>query len=223
MNSGRITSHIGVLIFGLLLAFDNYTSTVLAAEPYVALVLEVSGTMTPAVEAYDEFESGQVVNLSDNSKLQFLHYSSCTTVTVNGGKITFGGIAFEIDRGATVESEKGDCPMKISLNQDAQLGGVVFRSAKPSVPLMLSKRPDFTLVGKCRSEISLIRISQTGKTLFELEKTSLQLTLPTGAQLDSGESYVLELVSRTSTNVVAHEFMAAKESVAPKLTLIQDC
>ena len=196
----------------------TFNTSLMAAERSVALALEVFGTTMPVVEPYDELLSGQVVKLSAKSEMKFLHYGSCETVILKGGGIEFTEMGYTIDQGTVVESVAGKCPTKIYLNQDTQVGGVVFRSAGL---LRLSERPNFMLIGRCRDHMKSVRISRSGKTLFEFNKMGDELTLPSGTTLDPGGNYLLELDPGTSADVLTHEFEV--DPVASQLTLIRDC
>ena len=218
MKRSKVAFCFGALIVGAVAAIGTFNTSLMAAERSVALALEVSGTTMPAVEAYDELLSGQVVELSAESEIQFLHYGSCATVIVKGGQISFGGVGYKIDQGTIVEAVAGECPTKLYLNQDEQVGGVVFRSARL---LRLSERPNFMLIGRCRDHMKSVRISRSGKTLFELERTGHELALPGGTTLEPGGNYLLGLDPGTSADVVTYEFEV--DPVAPQLTLIRDC
>ena len=99
VNPANIASRFGapMLCTLLLLAFAACGSAAMAAERPVALALIVSGATQPVVEEYDELLSGQLIGLSEETNFQFLHYRSCTTVTVKGGQISFGQIDYKID------------------------------------------------------------------------------------------------------------------------------
>ena len=218
MNRSKVAFCFGALIVGAVAAIGTFNTSLMAAERSVALALEVSGTTMPVVEPYDELLSGQVVKLSEESEIQFLHYGSCATVIVKGGQISFGEVGYTIDQGTIIEATQGECPTKVYLNQDAQVGGVVFRGAGL---LTLSEQPNFMLIGRCRDQMKSVRISRSGKTLFELERTGHELALPGGTTLAPGGNYLLELDPGTSADVVTYEFEV--DPVAPQLTLIRDC
>ena len=218
MKRLKVAFCLGALIAGAVVAIGTFNTSLMAAERSVALALEVSGTTMPAVEAYDELLSGQVVELSAESEIQFLHYGSCATVIVKGGQISFGGVEYKIDQGTIVEAVTGECQTKVSLNQDAQVGGVVFRGAGL---LRLSEQPNFMLIGRCRDQMKSVRISRSGKTVFEFKRMGRQLALPSGTTLERGGNYLLELDPGTNADVVTHEF--GVDPVAPQLTLIRDC
>ena len=116
---------VGALIVGTVVTVGPFNTLLMAAERSVALALEVSGTTTPVVEPYDELLSGQVVELSAESEIQFYHYGSCETVIVKGGQISFGGAGYTIDQEASVEVVPRKCPTEVFLNQDAQVAGAL--------------------------------------------------------------------------------------------------
>lgn len=218
MKRLKVAFCLGVLIAGAVLAIGTFNTSLMAAERSVALALEVFGTTMPVVEPYDELLSGQVVKLSAESEIQFLHYGSCATVIVKGGQISFGGVEYKIDQGTIVEAVAGECPTKVYLNRDAQVGGVVFRGARL---LRLSEQPNFMLIGRCRDQMKSVRISRSGKTVFEFKRMGRELVLPSSTTLEPGGNYLLELDPGTSADVVMHKFEV--DPVAPQLTLIRDC
>ena len=218
MKRSKVAFYFSALIVGAVAAIGTFNTSLTAAERSVALALEVSGPTVPVVEAYDELLSGQVVKLSAKSEIKFLHYGLCETVILKSGRIEFGEMGYAIDQGTIVEAVAGECPTKIYLNQDAQVGGVVFRSAGL---LRLSERPNFMLIGRCRDQMKSVRISRSGKTVFEFKRMGRQLALPSGTTLERGGNYLLELDPGTNADVVTHEF--GVDPVAPQLTLIRDC
>ncbi|MFP6752723.1 MAG: hypothetical protein VB855_13670, partial [Pirellulaceae bacterium] len=218
MKRLKVAFCLGALIAGAVVAIGTFNTSLMAAERSVALALEVSGTTMPVVEPYDELLSGQVVELSAKSEIKFLHYGLCETVILKGGRIEFGEMGYAIDQGTIVEAVAGECPTKLYLNQDEQVGGVVFRSARL---LRLSERPNFMLIGRCRDHMKSVRISRSGKTLFEFNKMGDELALPSGTTLEPGGNYLLELDPGTSADVLTHEFEV--DPVASQLTLIRGC
>jgi hypothetical protein len=218
MKCLKVAFCLGALIAGAVVAIGTFNTSLMAAERSVALALEVFGTTMPVVEPYDELLSGQVVKLSAESEIQFLHYGSCATVIVKGGQISFGEVEYKIDQGTIVEAVAGECPTKVYLNRDAQVGGVVFRGAGL---LRLSEQPNFMLIGRCRDQMKSVRISRSGKTVFEFKRMGRELVLPSSTTLEPGGNYLLELDPGTSADVVMHKFEV--DPVAPQLTLIRDC
>ena len=218
MKRLKVAFFFGALVVGAVVTIGIFNTSPMAAESSEALALEVSGPTMPVVEAYDELLSGQVVKLSAKSEMKFLHYGSCETVILKGGGIKFTEMGYTIDQGTIVEAVAGKCPTKIYLNQDTQVGGVVFRSAGL---LRLSERPNFMLIGRCRDHMKSVRISRSGKTLFEFNKMGDELALPSGTTLEPGGNYLLELDPGTSADVLTHEFEV--DPVASQLTLIRDC
>ena len=68
------------------------------AQNASALVLEKSGATTPEVQPYSEIAVGATVSLSSGAKLVFLHYQTCRTVTVVGGKVAFASYTYTISK-----------------------------------------------------------------------------------------------------------------------------
>ncbi len=56
------------------------------AEP-AALVLEMEGVSTPAVEPYTEIMAPTQITLSSGATLVFQHYQTCHIVTVTAGEV----------------------------------------------------------------------------------------------------------------------------------------
>src|SRR5207248_5416450 len=95
--------------------------------PPVALVMQVSGTITPPLVVHREVSDGTRVALGSQSRLSLLHYESCSIVTLSSGSaiVTAKGIDAAA---ADVESTRpGPCPRvhRIRLDGPAPIGGVI--------------------------------------------------------------------------------------------------
>ncbi|HEY6219285.1 MAG TPA: hypothetical protein VIV65_04450, partial [Gemmatimonadaceae bacterium] len=55
-----------------------------------ALIVDVSGQTTPALKPFTELPAGTTVALAPGAKLGFVHYETCRTVTVTGGRVVIG-------------------------------------------------------------------------------------------------------------------------------------
>src|SRR5438034_303628 len=85
-------------VCGLVLAL--FTSPWMACEVHAqaaaALVLDKQGTSKPELSPYSEIPDGGSVSLSPQTKLVFVHYGTCRTVTVVGGRVTFRAETYSV-------------------------------------------------------------------------------------------------------------------------------
>jgi hypothetical protein len=135
------------------------------AQAPVGLLLETSGTITPAVKPYTELPSGTTLTLSGGARVVFAHYQTCKTVTVVGGTVTVTAASF-----ATRDGKQTDvlmpCPKKVNVRGGGELGGVVYRSPTRA-GLTLQTEPAFVLAGQRASDFVTARITRDDATVAE--------------------------------------------------------
>lgn len=103
----------------------------IAADP-VALVEEVSGTAA-GVALLDYLPTGSVIDLTGGGSLVVDYLQSCMRETITGGTVTIG-IDHSLITGGAVQRQKVECDggqLRLSTDQAAKSGVVVFRKAKP--------------------------------------------------------------------------------------------
>jgi hypothetical protein len=163
---------------GLALALCLFLSTTCEAQAQIfsALVLEKRGASEPEFQPFTEVPVGSSVSLSPGTKLVFLHYQTCTTVTVLGGKVTFSADAYSVTGGATPKEVRTPCPRVVRLKGDGQPAGIMIRSISPM--LHLTTAPAFVLTGPRADEFSAVLISRRGETVLEASLTGRRFLWP---------------------------------------------
>ena len=137
-----------------------------SAQSQAALVLETSGTITPAVKPYTEIPGGTTLALSSGARLVFSHYHTCRTVTVVGGTVTVTVASYGTRDGKQSETTM-PCPKKVNVRGGGELGGVVYRSVSTSRALTLQPEAAFVLVGPRAAEYVTARITRDDAPVAE--------------------------------------------------------
>ncbi len=190
-------------------------------RPAVALALEVKGTIQPALEPYSELTAGQGLRLEGEAEIEFLHYATCETVVVRGGELSFSEQRYSVRGGKVADARRGKCPATVSLERDAQIGGVVLRGSPGPHVLSLATRPGFVVVGADRRDYRKLRIRREGQTVFEGELAGGRFEWPKGrAPLDPDGNYTVELLSGAG-EARAFAFRAEERRGEPPLTVVR--
>jgi hypothetical protein len=215
-----------VAVWGALLA-SMLTATGASGEAGAALVLEQSGTTVPALAPYSEIIPGTTIVLPGGARLVFLHYQTCTTVTVVGGEVAVGQATYKAANGSTPVAVRTACPAKVRLREQAAPGGITLRSGPP--PSSLSTRPRFVLVGPGAEAVTRVRVVREGGLVLEGPLAGREFRWPAdAAPLDPGSEYEIILMSQSSdTRQATVKFMPAQVSAAtaaasPTLIRVED-
>ncbi|HEX4889097.1 MAG TPA: hypothetical protein VFW37_01835 [Alphaproteobacteria bacterium] len=151
----------------------------LAGEP-VALVTEVTGTISPPLEAFTEIEAGSSIDLGVNSRLDFLHYPTCQRVVAEGGKLSLTAENFRVNKGAIIDISKSECPQRVQLAANeagAGIAGVVLRGTSGKA-LTVSQRPRFLLLGASAGQFKLLEILQGVTSVIQMPLDGKPLIWP---------------------------------------------
>lgn len=171
----------------------------------VALVLEVTGEITPPVQAFGEMEAGSSFEIGAGGRIQFLHYPTCQNVVVEGGKLNLTSENFRVSKGRIIEVSRADCPQRlVAASTDASPGvaGVVLRGANDSV-LKVSQRPEFLLLGKACSQFARLRLTQGETVLLDMGLETGLIKWPENlASLQTGREYSLHLTGTGVTRII---------------------
>jgi hypothetical protein len=162
--------------------------------PAVALVLEVEGPVTPALRPYREILSGTTVSLTSDSRLVFLYYATCRTLTVVGGSVTFtNGPAPILKDAATRADVRGQCPRKFTATgSDA---ATMMRGVS-NAAVVTSVTPEFILVGQRADEFADIRIKRGDRALLARALGGPRFRWPTDLSPLAPGTYTLDLLPR---------------------------
>jgi hypothetical protein len=114
-----------------------------------AIVTEVSGTTTPPLAVHQEVAPGTSIALRPGAHLSLLHYTSCSIVTLNGGKVTVTADGVDASPGNVESSTPGPCPKvhKIAHQGPGPLGGVVVTRGAPTPPIDVAADALIVLAG----------------------------------------------------------------------------
>ncbi|MEQ1889470.1 MAG: hypothetical protein ABL951_09875 [Alphaproteobacteria bacterium] len=138
------------------------------AEP-VALVLDITGEVIPALEAFTEITAGSSFDLGTGGRLNFLHYPTCQKVLVEGGKLSLSSENFRISKGKVIDMSRAECPQRVvlaSADSGAGIAGVVLRGASDGA-LKVSQQPGFLLLGASASQFKQLEIMQGKNSLLQ--------------------------------------------------------
>jgi hypothetical protein len=186
------------VLFGLMLAAPPAR----AAGP-VALVEEVAGT--PAgVEVMNYLVAGSVIRLGATDRVVVDYLGSCVRETITGGVVTVGAGASDVV-GGNVKRETVQCDggrLKLSTEQAAQSGAMVFRGAPPK-RVLYGLSPLIDLAGG--SKLVVERLDRPGERL-EIDLAGVQLVRGTfydfakeGLSLTAGGTYRARVGGRSVT------------------------
>lgn len=168
-------------------------ATAASAQTAAALVLETRGTMAPPLAPYAEIAGGTTVVLPGGARLVFLHYQTCTTVTVVGGEVVVGQASYRATNGATPVTVRATCPARVRLKEQGESAGIITRSLPP--PSGLSTRPSFILVGARAGTFARFRVARDGTTVLEGSLTGREFRWPAdAAPLDAHAEYEIILL-----------------------------
>lgn len=188
---------IGLLMLGIAVLVSVWVPSAADAQNASALVLEKSGATTPEVQPYTEVAVGATVSLASGTKLVFLHYQTCRTVTVVGGSVAFGSLTYTATGGGRPQEVRTPCPPMVRLRGQGEVAGVVMRSISPTVRLSVS--PSFVLVGERADDFAAVAVARDGTMLLEAPLAGRGFRWPTSAApLAPNTNYELLLVPKAA-------------------------
>ena len=169
------------------------------AEP-AALVLEVSGGVTPSVAAFDEVDAGTRLVLDPGATLVLEHYKGCEAVIVTGGSISVGSDGLGVDGGEILARRPIECAAVVALDFDTITAGVVLRSLRIPVPVALA--PTIMVAG-APPGVDRLRIERDGHEVATLPVRSGRVGWPEdGLFLTDGAQYRLVLLGEAAERQV---------------------
>jgi hypothetical protein len=184
-----------------------------SAAEAVALVMSVSGKVSPGVEAYSELTPEASIDLGADGRISFVHYPTCRQMTVVGGKVSFIPGEVQLQGGKVEHEAQQKCPKKMQLKvASGQAAAVVLR--KLVVPAgNLAVRPSCVLTGKSARDYNMAQVTQNGKAVTSFKLSGPVITWPAKtAPLQSGLNYTLTLTSaKPGVQTVDVDFQAAND------------
>ncbi|HET9492088.1 MAG TPA: hypothetical protein VFR64_20345 [Methylomirabilota bacterium] len=183
-------------------------------------VLEVSGPSTPALIPYTEIADQTTIRLGPRSRLVFVHYRTCRTVTLVGGQLTAGVEGYRVS-GGTQSKKDTPCPRAIKLVAAGETAGVLLRSG---AEVRLPVEPAFVVVGPRAGDVASVRITRGDETLVEAALENRRFRWPSGSRaLRPGTQYDLVFTFKeqgTKPRTLAFLTDPGGTVVEPRLTLI---
>ena len=176
-----------------------------------ALVIDVAGDVSPAVDSFEDISAGTVLTLEDGAELIISHYKSCEELTLSGGVVTVGADALEMQGSEVLAREEVDCPATVAMaTSDTASATVIVRNFEdlPKVPIS----PSIVLVGENAGRFSTFTLTRDDKVITSLNIVDRQVQWPEDGlylsdrikyllQLDgSGAAYQAEVVADRRTN-----------------------
>jgi hypothetical protein len=151
-----------------------------AGEP-AAIVLDISGQVTPRVEAFDELADGTRLDLGEGALLRLSAYEGCAeyeistgTVEIRDGKIIHSG-------GGAATIVTSGCVAKIAMSDaDVVSAGVVTRTSGGETP-SISQRPSFGITGPNADSYDRVAVVLGDETVLSMPVTDRRAEFPGGA------------------------------------------
>jgi hypothetical protein len=187
VNSGRIIGVAVALAFLPALAY---------ASPGVALIEDIGGTTEPALSGYTEVFKGSSVTLAADATVKFMHYGSCTEVTVKGGKVTFNRNDYAVEGGQILAKDKQACPERVATASTTSVaGGLVMRGVLELTNV--GAHPSLVMVGQKAANISDVAfLNDKGEASFQLPVFDRRFAWTAGMpELTPGANYKMILSS----------------------------
>ena len=164
-----------------------------------ALVIDVLGDVTPAVEAFEDVPPGTALTLGGGAEIIISHYKSCEELTISGGTIGVGVDGLDINGGEIVAKEEVDCPATVAMaNADTASATVVVRNFDelPKVPLT----PSIVLVGENAANFDAVTLKRKDKVVTNLAIVDRRVQWPQeGLYLSDRTQYSLVLAGAGGT------------------------
>ena len=193
-----------------------------AAGSPVALTVDVDGDTEPVLELFSEIMSGDSFQLADDAKIEFLHYLTCQSIIVEGGKVSFSDQNFAVRRGRVVDVKRSKCPQATTLAADGVASGVVMRSGDVKGRLKLGLAPAFVVVGAKADRVVGVRLFKGDRPVFEGPLEGARFRWPEGrAALEKGEDYRVDLVTDGDGEVLSFAVDLAERRGRPALVLVR--
>lgn len=165
------------------------------AETAAALVVEKRGASEPEFAPYSEIPIASSVSLSPGTTFVFVHYGTCRTVTVLGGKVTFQALTYSVTGESSSQEIPTPCPRTVRLKGAGETTGITLRSSPASFEL--STTPTFLLIGPAAGDFATIRVSQADRVLLDAPLAGRSFHWPMGtAPLAANADYEMTLVPR---------------------------
>lgn len=176
------------LFLGASIAF---ASPAAGAAENAAIILDYTGTPDPLLQSYNELPSGTTIELGPTEQIILLHYKTCRTITIQGGKIRVGTADLDVDGGKMTVTESGTCPQQSQLRVAGIGGGVMVRAAGP---IILPDTLSCILVGGKGGDVESLALVDGGKTVTTAMVVGRRtIMMPGSLPIEPGHAYTLRI------------------------------
>jgi hypothetical protein len=185
-----------------------------AATP-AGLILEVVGATEPRLEALTEVQSGFMVKLAAGSRLAFVHYQSCRSVSMTGGTLLLRLTDYSVSGDGKVQSEQRRCPQRFVLtsgSSDEGASTVMLRGGASAVK-KFSTRPIMLLTGPAAAGVAMAELRLDKLVVAKLPVSGQRAQLPdTAPALTPGRRYAVVLLPGGGGQPLGEELFTATET-----------
>ncbi|CAA7614589.1 exported hypothetical protein [Candidatus Terasakiella magnetica] len=205
------------LVFGVALILA--ASGAVAAEKSAALVMDYMGRPAPSLATYSELAAGASFALGPTETVTLLHYRSCRTLNIKGGRVNVGRDRIEAEGGAVTEEPGDTCPKEVAINTSGVSGGVVMRALDF---ITLPTEIDCVVVGRRLAEVGWIAIAdETGGVVERLAVSGSRAMSPLGRPpLFKDRTYQM-MILRPNGSLLKQVPVAVEESHRDRLCLVR--
>ncbi|MEO5373584.1 MAG: hypothetical protein H7840_04825 [Alphaproteobacteria bacterium] len=207
---------LGVLGLGVL-GVAVVTAPALAGGP-AALIVGYSGTQA-ALSPYTEISDGAVFTLGTDT-VSFVHYQTCKTVEVRGGKLTVTEKRFDAEGGVVRDLNQEQCPEEVTVKTAGVAGGVVLRAIGAK---LVPSRLECVLAGEGYKYYRAIQIFDDARLLTEIPlNKGAQVIMPRSApSLENDKAYRLVLLPRAEGQTPASVRVTVSSEADKQVCLIR--
>ncbi len=194
-----------------LLAALAFGATPAAAGDAVALVLEASGDIVPAVTAYQTIEADTVLQLGQNAKIRIAHLALCSVISAEGdGRFVLAQKQFAWTGHTPETSQSGTCIHRVTyIDPDRDPAGIQLRAPTPPV---LAPRPVFILEnfdGSATYQISIKSLGDAGENIVVALPSAIAAWPDDAKPLERGRAYRLTLIREGKPSADSSSFIVA--------------
>lgn len=222
IRSAFFSCFIAVLTLALHGVAHGTTPASAANDTPTALALDITGPSKPEIEPFSELLKSDKITLGPNTVLEFIHYASCQSVTVQGGRLSFSNQRYFLKGGQILDQKRTECPKSVALSGASQIGGIVLRNNSGRTTLRVSTKPSFVLIGKQGATYTAIRVTQNDKLVLEGALNDRVFHWPDSvAALKKGTSYTVVLTPEAGGTPRQFSLKASSSRKKSAMTLIR--
>lgn len=161
-----------------------------------ALIVDVAGSIDPAVDLFDELVIGTELTLGSSTELTLSHYGACDEIVIKGGSVIIGKKDIKIVGGQEVSRIGVDCPEQVALIQtDTTNASVIMRNFAriPEVPLA----PQIVVNSAPGTDVNRLTILRDDTEIADLPVKNGRVRWPDGGlYLSNNTKYTLVVRGR---------------------------